>query len=88
MTSLAIETDTRVDDVRIEADMLVVGLKDGRTISTPLAWFPRLLNASPAQLSNWEIAGGGYGLHWPDLDEDLSTDGLLRGAPSVEVLGT
>lgn len=84
MTSLAIETDTRVADVRIEADALVVSLKDGRTISAPLAWFPRLLDASPEALSNWEIAGGGYGLHWPDLDEDLSTEGLLRGAPSVE----
>ncbi len=84
MTSLAIETDTRVEDVTIEADALVVSLKDGRTISAPLAWFPRLLNASAADLANWEIAGGGYGLHWPDLDEDLSTEGLLRGAPSVE----
>ena len=74
----------RVADVRIEADALVVSLKDGRTISAPLAWFPRLLDASPEALSNWEIAGGGYGLHWPDLDEDLSTEGLLRGAPSVE----
>lgn len=83
MTSLAIETDTRVDDVRIDADALVVSLKDGRTISAPLAWFPRLLNASPAALANWEVAGGGYGLHWPELDEDLSTEGLLRGAPGV-----
>ena len=84
MTSLAIETDTRVEDVRIESDALVVSLKDGRTISAPLAWFPRLLNASSAERANWEIAGGGYGLHWPDLDEDLSTEGLLRGAPSVD----
>lgn len=81
---MAIETDTRVDDVRFDADALIVSLKDGRTLSTPLAWFPRLLNASPDELAHWEIAGGGYGLHWPKLDEDLSTDGLLRGAPSVE----
>ncbi|PWE18898.1 DUF2442 domain-containing protein [Marinicauda salina] len=84
MTSLAIETDTRVDAVRIDADALVVSLKDGRTISAPLAWFPRLLNAAPEQRENWQIAGGGYGLHWPELDEDISTEGLLRGAPSVE----
>ena len=84
MTSLAIETDTRVDDVRFDADSLIVSLKDGRTISAPLAWFPRLLNANPDELANWEIAGGGFGLYWPDLDEDLSTDGLLRGAPSVD----
>lgn len=84
MTSLAIETDTRVDDVRFDADSLIVGLKDGRKISAPLAWFPRLLNASPAELAAFEVAGGGYGIHWPDLDEDLSIDGLLRGAPSVE----
>ena len=84
MTSLAIEIDTRVADVRFDADSLIVSLKDGRTISAPLAWFPRLVNARPDQLANWEIAGGGHGLHWPDLDEDLSTQGLLRGAPSVE----
>lgn len=84
MTSSTIETDTRVEDVRFDADSLIVGLKDGRTISAPLAWFPRLLNASSAERANWEIAGGGYGLHWPDLDEDLSTAGLLRGAPSVD----
>ncbi len=84
MTSLAIETDTRVDDVRFDADSLIVSLKDGRTISAPLAWFPRLLNANPDELAHWEIAGGGFGLYWPDLDEDLSTDGLLRGAPSVD----
>ena len=84
MTSLAIETDTRVEDVRFDADSLIVGLKDGRTISAPLAWFPRLLKASPADLAAFELAGGGYGIHWPQLDEDLSIDGLLRGAPSVE----
>ncbi|WP_346726661.1 DUF2442 domain-containing protein [Acidiphilium multivorum] len=59
---------------------LIVGLMDGRTIAVPLAWFPRLLNASPEQRSHWELAGAGYGIHWPDLDEDLSTEGLLRGA--------
>src|SRR5438270_9385704 len=83
MRSLA-ETapDIRVRDARIEGESLVVDLMDGRTISAPLAWYPRLLSATPEQRRHWEIAGGGYGLHWPDLDEDLSTEGLLRGAPA------
>ncbi|WP_246335790.1 DUF2442 domain-containing protein [Azomonas macrocytogenes] len=55
---------------------------DGRLISTPLAWYPRLLNATPAQRSNWEVCGAGQGIHWPDLDEDLSTEGMLRGLRS------
>jgi hypothetical protein len=59
-----------------------VSLRDGRVISVPLAWYPRLLNATPAQRNNWKIAGGGYGIHWPDVDEDLSTEGLLHGAPA------
>ena len=53
---------------------------DGRNISVPLAWYPRLANATVAQRSHWEIAGAGYGIHWPEIDEDLSTEGLLRGA--------
>jgi len=57
---------------------------DGRSIAAPLVWYPRLLKATPAQRSHWEIAGGGYGVHWPDLDEDLSTERLLRGAPAAE----
>jgi hypothetical protein len=83
MGILAPSADERVRDVRIEADTLSVALMDGRTISVPLAWFPRLLDATPAQRANWEIAGAGYGIHWPDLDEDLSTEGLLRGAPAA-----
>ncbi len=55
---------------------------DGRTIIVPLAWYPRLLNATSEQRSKWQIAGGGYGIHWPEIDEDLSTKGLLRGAPA------
>ena len=57
-------------------------LRDGRTITVPLAWYPRLFNATAAQRKNWRVAGGGYGIHWPDIDEDLSTEGLLRGAPA------
>ncbi len=82
---MAILADERVAEVEITDDSLSVRLMDGRTISVPLAWYPRLLNATPEQRRNWQIAGGGYGLHWPDLDEDLSTEGMLRGAPAPGV---
>jgi hypothetical protein len=75
-------TDERVLDVRCDAHSLTVDLMDGRTISAPLAWYPRLLHATPEQRSRWELAGCGDGIHWPDVDEDLSTEGLLRGAPA------
>lgn len=74
--------DERVKDVKLTEDDLSVSLMDGRVISVPLVWYPRLLDASDAQRKNWRIAGGGYGIHWPDVDEDLSTEGLLRGAPA------
>ena len=72
----------RVKDVRIDDDLITVDLVDGRTISAPLAWYPVLLHASPEQRGHWQVAGGGFGIHWPDLNEDLSTQGLLRGAPA------
>ena len=75
-------TDERVLDVRCDDASLIVDLMDGRTISVPLAWYPRLLHATPAQRAGWERAGAGYGIHWPQIDEDLSTEGLLRGAPA------
>jgi len=65
-------------------DKLIVDLADGRSISVPLAWFPRLLHATSMERENGEIAGAGYGLHWPDIDEDLSVEGLLRGAPAPQ----
>lgn len=76
-------TDERVADVRFDEASLIVDLMDGRTISAPLAWFPRLLNANKDALGKWEISGGGYGIYWPDIDEDLSSEGLLRGAPAI-----
>lgn len=83
MSSLAeIIPDIRVRDVQIDQDNLVVDLMDGRSIAVPLAWYPRLLSATPEQRTHWEVAGGGYGIHWPEIDEDLSTEGLLRGAPA------
>lgn len=82
MGILALAADERVGAVSFTTDALVVSLKDGRTISVPLAWYPKLKNASANQRKNWKIGGGGYGIHWPDIDEDLSTEGLLRGAPA------
>src|SRR6266550_6403924 len=82
MGILALAADERVTGVKFTKDTLSVSLRDGRTITVPLAWYPRLLNASAAERKNWRVAGGGYGIHWPDIDEDLSTEGLLRGAPA------
>jgi hypothetical protein len=82
MGILALAADERVVDVKFTKDTLSVDLRDGRTITVPLAWYPRLFNATAAQRKNWQVAGGGYGIHWPDIDEDLSTEGLLRGAPA------
>jgi hypothetical protein len=72
----------RVKDVRFTDDTLIVDLLDGRTISVPLVGYPRLLSATADQRANWRLAGGGFGIHWPDVDEDLSSEGLLRGAPA------
>jgi hypothetical protein len=83
MGILAAEADERVRDVRFDEATMSVELMDGRTITVPLAWYPRLLDAEPADRANWQIAGAGYGLHWPSLDEDLSTEGLLRGVPAA-----
>jgi hypothetical protein len=73
----------RIKNVRWAEDTMSVDLLDGRTIVVPLAWYPRLLDASPEQRRNWRLSGAGFGIHWPDLDEDLSTEGLLRGAPAA-----
>ena len=72
----------RVKDVHCTDDVLNVDLIDGRSIAVPLAWYPKLLHATPKQRASWQTSGGGFGIHWPDIDEDLSTEGLLRGASS------
>jgi hypothetical protein len=82
MGILAFAADERVSAVSFADESLSVGLMDGRTITVPLVWCPRLLEATPVQREHWEICGGGYGIHWPEIDEDLSTEGLLRGAPA------
>ena len=88
MGILALTADERVADVSFSEDSLCVALRDGRKISVPLTWYPKLFHATPQQRSNWELAGAGYGIHWPDLDEDLSTEGLLRGAPAPKTQAT
>ena len=73
----------QIRDLRFTDDTMSVDLMDGRTITVPLAWYPRLLHGSPRERANWTVCGGGFGIHWPDLDEDLSTEDLLRGAPAA-----
>jgi hypothetical protein len=83
MGILAKSADERVRGIHFSEDAMSVDLLDGRTITVPLAWYPRLLEASVEQRSKWEPCAAGYGIHWPLLDEDLSTEGLLRGIPAV-----
>ncbi|MDX1944723.1 MAG: DUF2442 domain-containing protein [Pirellulaceae bacterium] len=70
--------------VEVTDDMLIVQLSDGRVISAPVLWYPRLEHGSPEERAKYEFNGGGYGIHWPDLDEDISVANLLRGQPSGE----
>ena len=71
-------------DVSVTEDTLTADLSDGRTISVPLAWYPRLVHATRQERDNWELIGDGQGIRWPDLDEDLSVEGLIAGRPSGE----
>ena len=72
------------ETVTISGDTLTAELSDGRTISVPLDWYPRLTHATPEERDNWRLIGGGEGIHWPDLDEDISAEGLIAGRPSAE----
>ena len=83
MSSTGLNPGQAVKGLRFDDYSLIVDLVDGRTISVPLVWFPRLLHANQKQRDNWQVAGGGFGIHWPDLDEDLSTEGLLAGIPAA-----
>ncbi|HEX6186165.1 MAG TPA: DUF2442 domain-containing protein [Pyrinomonadaceae bacterium] len=76
--------EARAQNVAVTDDTLSVDLSDGRTISVPLAWYPRLLHASPEERNNWRFIGDKEGIHWPDLDEDVSVENLLAGKPSGE----
>ena len=77
-------SNVRAMDVTLSEDALTVDLDDARTISVPLAWYPRLWHGTPEERNNWEITGAGNGIHWPELDEDVSVEGLLIGNPSGE----
>ena len=79
MSTSAVEIHPFAQDVQFTDDDLIVSLVDGRKVTVPLIWFPRLSNATKEQLENYEILGDGEGIHWPDVDEDLSVEGLLRG---------
>ncbi len=85
MTISAVELDVpNAESVSVTEDSLSVDLSDGRTIAVPLAWFPRLLHATPEERKNWRLIGKGAGIHWNDIDEDISVEGLLAGRPSGE----
>ncbi len=81
MNSSVVQIHPKAREVSVTDDELTVLLADGRKISVPLAWFPRLLHATAKQRENFELLGDGEGIHWPDIDEDLSVAGLLRGQP-------
>jgi Protein of unknown function (DUF2442) len=80
MPTSAVKYDATAVDVKLMDDRLVIVLADGRELAAPLAWFPRLLDASGDQRRNWRLIGGGHGIHWPDVDEDISVASLLRAA--------
>ena len=82
-----VEVAPRAVEVDVTSEELIVVLADGRKVSAPLPWFPRLLRATPEQRSNWQLLGDGEGIHWPDVDEDLSVRGLLRGTPAPDAAG-
>ena len=85
MSTLAIEADIpSAVHVAVSNDTLSVDLSDGRTISVPLAWYPRLAHAAPDERNRWRLIGNGHGIHWPEVDEDISVEGLLAGKPSGE----
>jgi hypothetical protein len=85
MTTLAIELRmVSAQNVQVTEDALIVDLSDGRTVSVPLAWFPRLLHGTPEERNMWRLIGDGEGIHWPELDEDISVENLILGKPSGE----
>ena len=85
MSSLALEIRTAIiQNVTVTDDTLMVDLVDGRTVSAPLAWYPRLLHGQPEERNHWRLIGKGEGIHWPDLDEDISAENILFGQPSGE----
>src|SRR5262245_66441262 len=87
MTTSSVAPETAAaKNVRVTDRALVVELRDGRAVSVPLSWYPRLAEGSPRERRRWELLGPGIGIHWPDLDEDISVSGLLQGLRSGESL--
>lgn len=85
MSTLTINIhDIKAQNVQVTNDSLVLDLEDGRTVTAPLCWYPRLMNGTPEELSNWRLIGKGEGIHWDDLDEDISIENVLLGQPSGE----
>ena len=80
--STAVSVESRIGSVEVTDEAIVAHLVDGRVISVPLAWSWRLSDATPAQRANWELIGDGHGVHWPDVDEDISAEGMLGGIPA------
>jgi hypothetical protein len=78
MTTSAVKVDATAVEVNVTGDRLLVVLADGRELAVPLAWFPRLSDATDEQRKNWRLIGRGHGIHWPDIDEDISVASLLR----------
>ena len=85
MSTLVVETEPRAMQVAVSDDELTVHLIDGRRVSAPLVWFPRLLHATTDQRNDWELIGEGEGIHWPQVDEDLSVAGILRGTRAPQL---
>ena len=85
MTTLILDSASlRATAVHVTSDTLMIELADGRSIAAPLAWYPRLLHGSENERGNFRFIGGGEGIHWPDLDEDISIEGIVAGRPSGE----
>jgi len=84
MNTLTIESKAAIQHVEVTEDSLVVDLTDGRTVSVPVAWYPRLMQGTPQERSHWRLIGKGEGIHWQDLDEDISVENILLGRPSGE----
>ncbi len=84
MTTLVLETEPLVIKVTVTDEKVIVDLADGRSLSVPLAWYPRLLHGSPEERHNWQLLGDGYAIEWVDLDEHIGVEGLLAGRRSSE----
>ena len=85
--STAVSVESRIANVEVTDEAITAYLVDGRVISVPLAWSWRLSDATPAQRANWQLIGDGHGVHWPDVDEDISAEGMLSGIPAHRARG-